>query len=78
MRLTPKEKAEELVLRYLRIDNNTKEWFNSYIAKQCALIAVDEILQIFNNEWTKLDFWTEEINGTINFWQEVKEEIIKL
>jgi hypothetical protein len=42
------------------------------------LIAVDEILQIFNNEWTKLDFWTEEINGTINFWQEVKKEIEKL
>ena len=78
MRVTPKEKAEELVLRYLRIDNNTKEWFNSYIAKQCALIAVDEILQIFNNEWTKLDFWTEEINVTINFWQEVKQEIKKL
>jgi len=78
MRVTPKEKAEELVLRYLRIDNNTKEWFNSYIAKQCALIAVDEILQIFNNEWTKLDFWTEEINGTINFWLEVKQEIEKL
>lgn len=78
MRLSPKEKAEELVLRYLRIDNNTKEWFNLYIAKQCALIAVDEILQIFNNEWTKLDFWTEEINGSINFWQEVKQEIEKL
>ena len=78
MILTPKQKADELVLRYLRIDNNTKEWFNTYIAKQCALIAVDEILQIFNNEWTKLDFWTEEINGTINFWQEVKQEIEKL
>jgi hypothetical protein len=78
MTLSPKEKAEELVLRYLRIDNNTKEWFNLYIAKQCALIAVDEILQIFNNEWTKLDFWTEEINGTINFWQEVKQELENL
>ena len=41
MRLSPKEKADELVLRYLRINNNTKEWFNLYIAKQCALIAVD-------------------------------------
>ena len=39
-----KEKAEELVLKYLRIDNNTKEWFNTHIAKQCALIAVDEII----------------------------------
>jgi hypothetical protein len=40
----PKEKADELVLRYLRINNNTKEWFNLHIAKQCALIAVDEII----------------------------------
>jgi hypothetical protein len=27
----PKEKADELVLRYLRINNNTKEWFNLHI-----------------------------------------------
>ena len=67
--MTPKEKAEELVLRYLRIDNNTKEWFNSYIAKQCVLIAVDEIIeQCYNNG----------INYSYNFWQEVKQEIEKL
>ena len=41
---SPKEKAEELVLKYLRVDNNTREWFNTYIAKQCALIAVDELI----------------------------------
>jgi hypothetical protein len=44
--MTPKEKADELVLRYLRINNNTKEWFNSYIAKQCALIAVNEMIEV--------------------------------
>ena len=41
--MSAKEKAEELVLKFLRIDNNTPEWFNTHIAKQCALIAVDEI-----------------------------------
>ena len=41
--MSAKEKAEELVLNFLRIENNTPEWFNTHIAKQCALIAVDEI-----------------------------------
>lgn len=62
--MTPKEKAEELVLRYLRIDNNTKEWFNTYIAKQCALVAVDELIEA-----------TEPLSSTY-FWEEVKEELL--
>ena len=68
--MTPKEKAEELVLKYLRVDNNTKEWFNTHIAKQCALIAVDEILEviIFNKYDDK--YWEEE-----EYWKEVKQEI---
>ena len=68
--MTPKEKAEELVLRYLRIDNNTKEWFNSYIAKQCALTAVDEIL--------KCAIWNYNSIEHTKYWQEVKQEIEKL
>ena len=56
-----KEKAEELVLNFLRIENNTPEWFNTHIAKQCALIAVDEVLNKdgYNND----------------YWQQVKTEI---
>jgi hypothetical protein len=69
---SPKEKAEELVLRYLRIDNNTKEWFNSHIAKQCALIAVDEILNILE---FSLDF---RMDKSIKYWQQVKEELLNL
>ena len=69
MRLSPKEKAEELVLRYLRIDNNTKEWFNLYIAKQCALIAVDEILNA--REVSPGGLILDE-----DYWLEVKEELI--
>lgn len=70
--MTPKEKAEELVLRYLRIDNNTNEWFNLHIAKQCALITVDEILEELlecGEVWMK---------SRIKYWQEVKQEIEKL
>ena len=59
--MKPKEKAEELVLKFLRIDNNTPEWFNTHIAKQCALIAVDEILNIGCVE--------------LPYWQQVKTEI---
>lgn len=69
MRLSPKEKAEELVLKYLRIDNNTKEWFNLYIAKQCALIAVDEILNA--REVSPGGLILDE-----DYWLEVKEELI--
>ena len=75
MILSPKEKAEELVLRYLRINNNTKEWFNLYIAKQCALIAVDEIIQIdvLINE----DIYVEK-PSYLQYWLDVKDEILNL
>ena len=83
MILTPKEKANQLVTMHHNLIQDIggelgQEILVTILAKQCALIAVDEILQIFNNEWAKLDFWTEEINVTINFWQEVKQEIEKL
>ena len=59
--MEPKEKAEKLVLMFLRIDNNTPEWFNTHIAKKCALIAVDEVLNIGCVE--------------VPYWQQVKTEI---
>lgn len=68
--MIPKEKAKELVLKYLRIDNNTKEWFNTHIAKQCALIAVDLII-----------YHTEQDSSNIplyEYYLEVKQEIEKL
>jgi hypothetical protein len=77
--MTPKEKAEELIDKFRNeITSFLGDNMKKINAKKCAFVAVDEILQIFNNEWTKLDFWTEEINGTINFWQEVKQEIQNL
>jgi hypothetical protein len=65
--MTPKEKARELVLKYLRIENTSMEWFNTHIAKQCALIAVDEMLLL--RYLLKKETW---------FYKEVKKEIEKL
>jgi hypothetical protein len=66
-----KEKAIELVLNFLRIENNTPEWFNTHIAKQCALIAVDEII-----EYAKR--WGDMADDDIKEFKEVKTEINNL
>jgi hypothetical protein len=66
--MTPKEKAIELVKKYnalhLIFTNRTYQW-----DKQCALIAVDEILKVGNV--------IVSYNVT-DYWQEVKQEIEKL
>jgi hypothetical protein len=68
--MTPKEKADELVNQYRMIlmDEDTdcgNEILCSLIAKQCALIAVDEI-------------WEECLDIREKYWKEVKQEINKL
>jgi hypothetical protein len=71
--MTPKEKAFELAHKFRLIDIRTSESTTMMIsmtdAKQCALIAVDEILKICVDSLglTELDYW-----------QDVKEEIQKL
>jgi hypothetical protein len=65
--MTPKEKARELVKKYLYLYNT-----NINESKQCALIAVDEVLNIDN---IKPYILHKEI---IEFYQEVKKEIEKI
>jgi hypothetical protein len=70
--MTPKEKAKELANKFLRtykVSLYPPFTKASDEAKQCALIAVDEILD--NNLW-----FNDEINN--NYWFEVKQEIEKL
>ena len=72
--MTPKEKAEELVNKYLPIVNGGEVY--SWViekTKQCALIAVDEILKSNPYDVSKTD-----MDSTIDFWQEVKQEIEKI
>ena len=65
--MTPKEKAIELVNKYLRIyDGRVIQ------GKQCALIAVDEILEVINELDDSYSY-----NAGL-FFNEVKQEIEKL
>ena len=63
--MTPKEKAKELYFKMYNIYGYTDYHL---IAKQCALIAVDEILNEYWSHDTKRRDW----------WHEVKQEIEKL
>ena len=80
MKLTPKEKAEELVNKYIPhiagADryNSTLGIYDNHISKQCALIAVDEILNEYPSQCPKDSY---EMERHI-FWQEVKEELLKI
>lgn len=79
--MTPKEKAVELVdsFRIILIQSDTdagEEIICTTIAKQCALIAVDEILNNFGLVSESYIFYTN--SDTRSFYEEVKEEIEKL
>lgn len=82
--MTPKEKAQELFDKYKDLTLNVEydDDQNNFTAKQCALIAVDELLQFENRvieEWTN---YFEGQGGAMRveriYWEEVKKEIEKL
>lgn len=67
--MTYKEEAEELVLKFMRLQEQNYNWFHSELAKKCALIAVDEKLSMARDY---------QDNGMIRYLNEVKQEIEKL
>jgi hypothetical protein len=81
--MTPKEKSEELVEKF-KFETKKSEIINDillgdisvifkhYKAKQCALIAVDEIIKSI----VITDLTTAEYQ--FNYWEKVKQEIEKL
>ena len=73
--LTPKEKAIELVDKYITCMLEDNDLYGPLycLAIDCALIAVDEILNYLT---TSLDVQTSLI--AINYYQEVKTEIENL
>ena len=80
--MTPKEKAQEIVEQMSdfipRCDHNEKNLNIETIircAKQCALIAVDEILKYQDSLVGMLD--TND-GRDIMFWEEIKKEINNL
>ena len=73
--MTPKEKAQELYCKYTDALNirDLQATANPF-AKQCVLIAIDEILSDYKNY---LMHENTEYKGLM-YWQEVKQEIEKL
>ena len=78
--MTPKEKANELVSKYKNAPFNCTDCDMPFCdipctrlsleeSKQCALIAVDEIISVIDPE-TNFKTW--------EFWKQVKQEIEKL
>jgi hypothetical protein len=78
--MTPKEKAKELTLKFMKIDSEQFDEFKMkfFYAQRCALIAVDEILNSNpccedsdrggNFQWASNEY----------YWQEVKQQIQEL
>ena len=66
--MTPKEKALELVHKFSQLLPFYSEIDNLNKSKQCALIAVNEMLS---------EYWLHDTKRR-DYWYEVKEEIEKL
>ncbi len=82
--ITPKEKAKELVDKFINIDieyNDSLEG-NCFMtmtklnAKECALIAVDEMIAFVKHAFSYINI--ELATPSIVYLEEVKQEIEKL
>jgi hypothetical protein len=73
--MTPQEKAEELVNKYLAIQFGD---FPTTDAKKCALIAVDEIIKFMEMDDEYNDCLYFANSKWVQYLIEVKQEIEKL
>jgi hypothetical protein len=69
--MTPKEKAEDLLKKYIELSGIFIGDYES--EKEMSLIVVDEIIQQLNT--IDFDKQSEDYEFLINWWGEVKEEI---
>jgi len=71
--MSAKDKAKELMDKYqyaVRFDESETQYFaNMHSVKECALIAVDEILK---QCW---DYRDIDLQASYDYWQDVKHEI---
>jgi hypothetical protein len=74
--MTPKDKAWELVIKYRLIEfdktEDTRLMISIADAKECALIAVDEILEEYKEDYKDIH---EDIFTIYSWWKQVKKEI---
>jgi hypothetical protein len=83
--MTPKEKALELVNSFVKLyDHQSENYLALDEAKLCALIALNEIKEflkfIHKPEYTNILIQGQFINiyESIEYWEEVEQEIEKL
>jgi hypothetical protein len=67
MKLTPKQKAEQLVRKMYAIHSDTASDITLFVSKQCAIEAVNEILMAIQ------DLPLDDVNW--DYWHEVIQEI---
>ena len=72
--MTPQEKAKDLYdsYWYCLLQSNIEK--RNYWSKQCALIAVDEII----NSNPHSNPLNTDVHSTMSYWNEIKQEIEKL
>jgi hypothetical protein len=70
--MKPKEKAEELVKKMYAVHSNSASDITLMFAKDCALVAVDEIINtdMLMNEDTYVM-----TPSYLQYWEQVKQEI---
>ena len=74
--MTPEKKAKELVEKFKDLVATDYQYNDEPILecqKQCAIIAVDEILSFMINVLK----WDIKHNGNIEYWHEVKSKLEK-
>lgn len=73
-----KNKAEKLISKYNLVVLDTALGGSNQRAKECASIAVDEIINTLNSDIRDLDVRGNILLDLIDYWREVKQEIEKL
>ena len=75
--MTAKEKAVDLVDKYFRACHKSSDFELSWkVCKQCALIAVDEVINSMEGKepnYLEKTYW-----HPLDYWQQVKDELTKL
>jgi hypothetical protein len=84
--MTAKEKAQELLNKYVQISESSNEYTTYDYDKQCALITVDELIEATKKYVAlreKVEYSKSGYDNVVHiqydkFWLEVKQEIEKL
>ena len=77
--MMPKEKAEELYWKYYhQTEHYLLQKDESKVAKICALICCDEILLTLNKDIQDINVVGNILLDLIEYWNNVKEELLKM